>query len=272
MTTWWLNGRLINEQDASISVVDHGITVGDGCFETTSIINGSPFAITRHLARLRRSLGGLGISLERTDTELIEAAHAVAAANPTHQVLRLTVTGGPGPLSSKAAHGDPTVLIGSSSGRNWPESAAIVTVPWTRNERSAVAGLKSTSYAENVVALAFAHRHQASEAIFANTVGELCEGTGTNIFVEVDGRMVTPPLSSGCLAGITRQLVLELTEATEMTLPYDVLASTTEAFLTSSTRDVMPITKIDQRDLAIGSLSAKAATIYNEMMAATTDP
>jgi len=272
MSTWWINGQLREESDATIGVTDHGVTVGDGCFETTSIIDHTPFAMTRHLARLRRSLAGLGLCCDRSDQELIEAAQAVADANPDHSVLRLTVTAGPGPLSSNAAHGQPTVVIGSSPGRDWPPSASVATVPWTRNERSAVAGIKSTSYAENVVALAFAQARDASEAIFANTVGQLCEGTGSNIFVELDGQLVTPPLSSGCLAGITRQLVLERTDAAEVDLPYEILRTTSEAFLTSSTRDVMPITRIDDRQLEIGPLSAQAATIYKEMMAATADP
>ena len=82
-------------------------------------------------------------------------------------------------------------------------------VPWVRNERSAVAGLKTTSYAENVVALAYAKERGAIEAVFANTRGELCEGTGSNVFVVRDGVVWTPPLDSGCLAGITRALAVE---------------------------------------------------------------
>ena len=82
-------------------------------------------------------------------------------------------------------------------------------MPWVRNERSATAGLKTTSYAENVVALDRAHAEGGSEALFANTRGELCEGTGSNVVVVVDDELVTPPLSSGCLAGITRELLLE---------------------------------------------------------------
>ncbi len=85
-----------------------------------------------------------------------------------------------------------------------------MTVPWVRNERSAVAGLKTTSYAENVRALAYAKERGGSEAIFANTVGDLCEGTGSNIFCVYDGELVTPTLESGALAGVTRTLVLDL--------------------------------------------------------------
>src|SRR5690606_36162816 len=103
----------------------------------------------------------------------------------------------------------PTLLVAVAEMPERPETTAVVTVPWTRNERGALTGLKTTSYAENVRALAYAAERGCSEAIFGNTVGDLCEGTGSNIFVVVDGRLLTPPLSSGCLAGITRALVLE---------------------------------------------------------------
>ena len=119
-------------------------------------------------------------------------------------------------------------------------------MPWVRNERSAVAGAKTISYAENVVALARAHERGADEALFANTVGALCEGTGTNVFVVQGGRVRTPSLATGCLAGITRELVLELIDVEETdALTLDDLRGADEAFLTSSTRDVHPIASVD---------------------------
>ena len=150
----------------------------------------------------------------------------------------------------------------------------MVTVPWTRNERGALAGVKSTSYAENVIALRHAHERGASEAVLANTAGRLCEGTGTNVVVEVDGRLVTPPLSAGCLAGITRELLLEVAEITELDVPYEVLGSTSEAFLTSSTRDVMAIDRVDDRELAAapGPLTTGAAAAFAALVADTVDP
>ena len=84
----------------------------------------------------------------------------------------------------------------------WPDSTAVATVPWPRNERGALAGLKTTSYGENVRALARAHEHGASEAVFANLQGHLCEGTGTNVFYVIGGELRTPTLASGCLAGV----------------------------------------------------------------------
>jgi branched-chain amino acid aminotransferase len=114
-----------------------------------------------------------------------------------------------------------------------------------------VTGLKTTSYAENVVALARAAQAGASEALLANTAGHLCEGTGSNVFVAVGGRLLTPPLPSGCLAGITRELVLEVVpEAEEADLPMDVLERADEVLLTSSTRDVQAVRCVDGRPLA----------------------
>jgi branched-chain amino acid aminotransferase len=130
----------------------------------------------------------------------------------------------------------------------WPATESVVVVPWVRNERSAVAGVKTTAYAENVVALAHAKAAGAGEALLANTAGELCEGTGTNVFVVHDGVVRTPPLDSGCLAGVTRALVLAgCPEVREERLTLDDLATADEVFLTSSTRDVQGVDAVDGR-------------------------
>ena len=113
------------------------------------------------------------------------------------------------PLGSDRGDGTPTVIVAAAPMAPWPATAEVVVVPWPRNERSAIAGLKTNSYAENVVALAHAHERGRAKRCFVNTAGGLCEGTGTNVFVVVDGELVTPSLASGCLAGITRVLVIE---------------------------------------------------------------
>ena len=133
-----------------------------------------------------------------------------------------------------------------------PASGRLTVVPWTRNERSAVVGLKTTSYAENVVALARAKEVGAIEAVFGNTRGELCECTGSNVFVVVDGVVLTPPADSGLLLGITRELTIEWgraagVEVREEALPLDVLQTADEVFITSSTKDVLPIHAVDDR-------------------------
>ncbi len=130
-----------------------------------------------------------------------------------------------------------------------PPTTAIVTAPWPRNERGALAGLKTTSYAENVMALARAAERGASESVFANLAGHLCEGTGTNVFYVVDGELRTPTLASGCLAGVTRALVLEWYGGREVDEPIEVARGADEVFLVSTTRDVQAVATWDDREL-----------------------
>jgi branched-chain amino acid aminotransferase len=200
---------------------------------------------------------------------------AVIAANGLHEGrLRITVTGGPSPLGSDRAEVAPTVIVAGGPLPGWPATTDVVTVPWPRNERSALAGLKTISYAENVVALAFARDHGAGEALFANLAGNLCEGTGTNVFVGTGGRLVTPPLSAGCLAGVTRDLLIELVDVAEEDRPLAALTSADEAFLTSSTRDVQPIRAVDGQLLPAcpGPLTAQAAEAFHDLVERNLDP
>ncbi|MGH3341414.1 MAG: aminotransferase class IV [Carbonactinosporaceae bacterium] len=271
----WVNGALADGSDAVIPVFDHGLTTGDGVFETAKIVSGRPFALTRHLDRL--ALSALGIGLPRPDLALVRGAvDEVLAANRLDGAgrLRITYTGGVSPLGSERGPGPPTLVIAVSAAKSWAEAAAVATVPWSRNERGATAGLKTTSYAENVRALAYAAERGASEAIFANTVGNLCEGTGTNVFVRIADRLVTPPLTAGCLAGVTRALVLEWVGADEQDVPMAAFEEADEIFLTSSTRDVQAVHRVDGRQLhdVPGPLTRKAGEVFAERSTHDIDP
>ncbi|MFF8846001.1 aminotransferase class IV [Streptomyces sp. NPDC015127] len=270
----WVNGELKDAEDARVSVLDHGMTVGDGIFETVKAVHGQPFALTRHLERLTRSARGLGLP-EPDHDEVRRACAAVLDANPMPLGrLRITYTGGLSPLGSDRGDAGPTLVVALGETSRRPDTTAVITVPWTRNERGALTGLKTTSYAENVVALARAHQQGASEALFANTVGQLCEGTGSNVFVVLDGELHTPPVSSGCLAGITRALTVEWTGAKETDLPLDVLDRAEEAFLTSTLRDVQAVVRIDGREIGRGPgpVTTKAMRVFEERAAADPDP
>ncbi|WP_306188578.1 MULTISPECIES: aminotransferase class IV [unclassified Streptomyces] len=270
----WLDGGLRDIESARVSVLDHGLTVGDGIFETVKAVDGEPFALTRHLNRLSRSARGLGLPDPDHD-EVRRACAAVLEANPMPLGrLRITYTGGHGPLGSDRGDHGPTLVVALGETTRRPDSTAVVTVPWTRNERGALTGLKTTSYAENVVALARAHQHGASEALFGNTVGQLCEGTGSNVFVVLDGELRTPPLASGCLAGITRELAIEWTGAKETDLPLDVLQRAEEVFLTSTLRDVQAVHRVDDRELpgTAGPVTAKAMRVFDERSGHDQDP
>ncbi|MFD7022727.1 aminotransferase class IV [Promicromonospora sukumoe] len=282
MTVIWTEGRMVAPGEAALSAVDHGITVGDGVFETCAVLNGQAFALTRHLARLERSASGMGMA--PLDLRKVrDGVDAVLSASPDAGRLRITVTDGIGPLGSGRSDTPQTVVVAAT------EAVVVHTgraarSPWTRNENSAVAGLKTTSYAENVVALADAIGKGADESVFANTAGDLCEGTGSNVFLELDGELVTPPLSVGCLAGITRELLLEwgteaglpVREAKDGELPFSVLdrvsAGEVQMLLTGSVRNVQPTVWLDGADLRVGELSAAARDLFERNMRERTDP
>lgn len=270
----WLDGALREADDARVSVFDHGLTAGDGVFETVKAVQGTPFALTRHLDRLAVSARGMGLPEPDLD-EARRACAAVLEANPVPLGrLRITYTGGESPLGSDRGETGPTLVVALGETTRRPDTTAVVTVPWTRNEHGALAGLKTTSYGENVMALARARQDGATEALFANTAGRLCEGTGSNVFVVLDGELHTPPLASGCLAGITRALVAEWAGARETDLPMDVLDRADEVFLTSSLRDVQAVHRIGGRvlDGAPGPVTAKAMRIFDERSAADPEP
>jgi branched-chain amino acid aminotransferase len=275
----WLDGALVAVEDARISPFDHGLLVGDGVFETLRVYGGVPFAWHRHYERLVHSATGLGLHAPDSAT-LRSAADAVLTANGVAEArLRITVTGGPSPLGSERGNARPTVVVAASEARAWAPSERVVTVPWPRNERGATAGLKTISYAENVRALAYAHDHDATEAIFLNTRGELCEATGSNVFTVAEGVVRTPPGDSGCLLGVTRALVIELCgelgiAADEPALPADAVATADEAFLTSSTREVQAISGVDGVTLpaAPGPVSRRLAAAFTDLVARDSDP
>jgi len=270
----WVNGRLSTEEEARVSPFDHALLTGDGVFETLKVEGGVPFAVRRHLDRLGRSAEGLALDAPPADTARAALTEVVEANDLTEGVVRITLTGGPAPLGSDRGSDGPTLIVACGPPRGWGPTAAVAVAPWPRNERSALAGLKTVSYAENVIALRFARERGAEEAIFANLAGRLCEGTGTNVFVGVDGRMLTPPLSAGCLAGVTRELLLELGVVAEQDLPVSALTDADEAFVTSSTRDVQAIASVDGQPLpaAPGPLTKAAADAFRDLQERDADP
>ncbi|MFP5256759.1 MAG: aminotransferase class IV [Acidimicrobiia bacterium] len=270
----WIDGALVPGPEARVSVFDHGITVGDGVFETLKAVDGVPFAVRRHLDRLRRSAAALGLMVPASDEELREAMAGVLEAVPRPLArVRITVTGGVGPLGSDRGSGRPTTIVAAADLAPPAPTTAVCTVPWPRNERGALVGVKSTSYAENVVALAHAKERGGSEALLPTTTGLLCEGTGSNVFLVLEGQLLTPSLASGCLAGVTRDLVIELTGAVEADVPMDDLHRADEVLLTSTGRDVQGVHRVDHRDLtAPGPVTRRAADALAELAATDVDP
>lgn len=275
----WLNGVIAEGDQARVSALDHGITVGDGVFETCVVRDGEVFALDRHLARLARSAELMGLEAP-DDARIRAAADELLAARPGLPLarLRITMTGGVGPMASDRGNTAATLIVGLAPTTARPERAIVVTVPWTRNEHSAIAGVKSTSYAENVIALRRATDQGADEAILANTAGMLSEGTGSNVVVDLGGgHLVTPPLSSGCLAGITRGLLLEWAAADglpirEQDVPFAALATAADVLLTSTTRNVQQVARLDGAEVAGSDLGRRAVELFRRRAAESANP
>lgn len=271
----WVNESLVPSEFARISVFDHGFTVGDGVFETMQVKNGKAFALSRHLRRLENSANLLGINFLDADylktvvAEVIKANADLQAAGR----LRITLTSGDGPLGSDRNSEKPTLVVAMSHLPKWSKSAKVASVKMPRNHLSPLTGAKTTSYAENVLALATAKKLGADEAILPNVAQNICEGTGSNFFAVVDGQVVTPPLTSGCLGGITRELVCEWFDCEERDLPFSSLGEIEAAFLTSTTRDVQPISQIDSRDTnAENAMVKRIQSEFSVKMSETVDP
>jgi branched-chain amino acid aminotransferase len=284
----WVNGSLVEQDTPVVRATDHGLTVGDGVFETMRIFGGAPFALTRHLGRLSYSAQRLGLEGFDSDhtREGIAAVLASGAqrGNLTNLTrLRITLTSGPGPMSAvRGDEGGSLIIVASDAPA--PRRCRAVRAPWVRNERSAIAGIKSTSYAENVVMAQFAAGKRADEALMANTHGHLCEGTATNIFLEVDDEILTPPLASGCLPGITRGLALEwgarmglpVRVATigelDMSMLDRVCEGSAFAAVTSSTRGIQPLDRLDGVTLNRGPMLSRLSREFHGFARDTPDP
>lgn len=253
----WLGGRLVEEADACIPSSDRGFLLGDGVFETLRCYSGKPFALAEHLERLAE--GARAIEIEPPPGEQLErgAMAVLGAAGLADARMRITLTSGSGPGGLARGEGPATALITAAPLRPWPPTASAVLASWERDERSPLAGVKTTSRVESVLAQAQARRLGADEALFTNRAGHVCEATTANVFVIRRGRVETPPLAAGCLAGITREHVLRLcarvgVDAVEAELPVEALRDADELFLTSSTREIQPLVQLDGAPVGAG--------------------
>lgn len=275
----WVDGRLVDPDAPQLQADDHGVLTGDGVFETMVVVgvagNRAAFAVGRHLRRLHRSAAAMELEVPYGDDELRGAIDGCLQAAPGAGLVRLTVTSGGGPLSSvRGDRAGSVIVVAGDAPPAYQDGTAVAMAPFPRNERGGTAGVKTTSYAENVLALRQARAKGATEAVFADTRGRVSEGTGTNIFWTDGTAIHTPPLDTGCLAGVTRELVMELVDVTETHMSVAELHRVPEAFLTSSTRGVQSIGRIDDTDLPVtdGELTQAAAGALRHLMVTDIDP
>ena len=233
----WLDGRLLDPSKARIDPADRGLLLGDGVFETVRVTDGRPAHLARHLARLREGAAVLGIGVPRNEPDMQRAVSEVLrAAGQTHAALRITLTRGPARRGLLPA-GDtrPTLLITASP---LPVSVsparAIIASVTRRNERSPLSRIKSLNYLDGILARREAAALLADEAILLNTQGRVAEACAANLFVVVDGAVLTPPIDDGALPGIARAMLLESGLAAERAITAEDVRGAKAAFVTSS--------------------------------------
>ena len=268
MTTrsMWINGELVDEALPAVFANDHGFLLGDGVFDTLAIHNRSPVFLDRHLRRLRKGIDRLQITNAPTDEELRAALFQLIKANDIDAArARITIT--PGPGSSPRDRGvQPLTVISTSPLHHAPSSVSLCTVQWTRNERSPLAGIKSTSWGENATILRFATTNGFDNAILCDSTGRLSECTTSNVYLVIDEQIVTPSLDSGCLPGIIREVLIDEQFVIEQDLVPSDLALATEVFITSSTTGIVPVHRVDERSYAtVGHLTARAMEIIERL-------
>ena len=277
----YLNGELVQQEEAALSVLDRGLLYGYGLFETMRSYGGHVFRPEEHYRRLCEGAARLAMDLPLSLSDLADAVHAVLERNEmTDAYLRLTLTAGALPSGgASGAHGDATVVLFAGTLSEYPPALyrrgmAAVTSAVRRNETSPLSRVKSLNYLDNLLAREDARRRDAEEAILLNTRGFVAEGSASNVFLVREERLITPSIESGALAGITRQAVLELAssvglEAVQSEVESSAFWGAAEAFLTNSVMEVMPLTRLDGRPIGSGRpgpATKELRRLYQEMV------
>lgn len=277
-----VNGRVFDQEHAVISVFDHGFLYGEGVYETWRTYNGQPFLFDRHMRRLRNSSGMIAMAVPLTDEQLDARCRATIRAaglgEPPHgdAYVRMLVTRGIGELSyDPAGCPSPSIVVivkphVAPPAEVYDRGVKVALVPIIRNHPGSVSPLiKSNNLLNNALAMQEAFRRGAFEGVMRNYRGELAECTQSNLFIVKDGAALTPPLDAGLLPGITREFVFEIgapagIPVREAVLHDADLFGADEAFLTSSTRELVPIVQVDDRRIGNGSPGPVTRTLLEK--------
>jgi len=264
-----VNGRIADQEHAVVSVFDHGFLYGEGVYETLRTYNGQPFLFGRHMRRLRTSAGMLALPVPLTDDQLMARcretmrAAGLGDAPDAERYLRVLVTRGVGELSyDPAACPTPSIIVITKpqvdpAREVFEKGVTVAMVPIIRNHPGTVNPLiKSNNLLNNALAMQEAFRRGAYEGVMRNYRGEIAECTQSNLFIVKNGAALTPPIDAGLLPGITREFLFEIgpeagIPVRDLILCDEDLFGADEAFLTSTTRELVPIVRVD--DSRIGS-------------------
>jgi len=266
-----VNGRITPEQEATISVFDHGFLYGEGVYEVLRTYRGKPFLLDRHLGRLARSAGAISLALpldaDAFAARIAETIAALPVERPgeSEYYLRVILTRGVGEMGyDPALCPEPTLLIIVKELTGPPawyfeKGVRLALVSIVRNHPGTVNPLiKSNNLLNNALAMQEALRKGAVEALMKNYRGEIAECSQSNVFLVDDGRLVTPPLGAGLLAGITREFLFDVAPDADLaieerTIQEADLYAADEVFITGTTFEVTPVVEIDGRRIGGGT-------------------
>jgi branched-chain amino acid aminotransferase len=278
----YIDGKLLDQREAKISVFDHGLLYGDGIFEGIRAYNGRVFKLKEHIDRLFYSAKAILLELPMSHSELMAATVETCRRNRIRDgYIRLVVTRGVGTLGLNPNRcKNPSVIIIADKIQLYPpelyqRGMAIVTVPTIRNLHSALnPAIKSLNYLNNILAKIEATNSGCEEAIMLNAEGFVSECTGDNVFIVKENHLFTPPLSAGALYGITRRVVMEIATESGLTVSepnltrYD-LFNADECFLTGTGAELIPVVKIDGRVIGKGKPGAVTKKLVAQYRALT---
>jgi len=278
----WLNGKLVDERNAVLPVFDHGTLYGDGVFEGIRIYDGNIFQCQAHIDRLFESAKYIRLAIPYTKQELIDAMRETLDANGGDDgYIRLAVTRGAGTLGlSPFKCPKPNVFIIAASIELYPQEMyrngmAVIIAKTVRTAAVMVSpAAKTLNYLNNILAKIEAIDAGVAEAIMLNSQGNIAECTGDNIFIVADGRLITPPQSAGVLVGITRGVVLDLAdklgiEVVEEDITPAELYAADECFLTGTAAEIIPVIKVDGRNIGSGQpgqTTAKLTAAFHDFV------
>ena len=260
-----VNGNVVPAEQARVSVLDNGFTFGDAVYETLRTYRGRPFHLDRHLERLRASAARLGFAAPFGDEVFARRLdELLARAGNEESYIRIILSRGEGDISYRfdRVTGPTLVMVVKPfeppPDRDYAEGIPIVIASVRRNHPRALdPAIKSNNLLNNILAVREGQGRGAAEAILLNDLGEVAEGASSNVFVVKGGRVSTPPLGAGILSGITRRIVLDLCgelgiPACEETLIAADLFAADEVFITSTTKEAVPVRTIDGKLVGTG--------------------